>query len=197
MYFLALTFSPHYLLFKRLETFRKRFDPSYSKTKLLHMSLLPPFWVSSRMNISHLMDHLEEVIDDYLSGHLNEPLSFKALDFTFGRKGTLCLSPDLSADLEYCIEGLMDELKHCEVRFKRRRSFYTKPFLPLGRYLQKDELHLAYKQAYEEFPLPLELQPHKIVLFEKGPNYWSLKADLFTFEGIGHNMSIATEASFT
>ena len=68
MYFIGLTFHQNFVQFKKIDSFRKRFDPYYSLCKSLQMTILPPFELSSPRDEKVVIDALEEELDSFFHG---------------------------------------------------------------------------------------------------------------------------------
>ena len=67
MYFIGLTFHQNFVHFKKLDSFRRQFDPHYFHCKTLQMTMLLPFELLSkglsqiRRGIDTLCSQIEEI----------------------------------------------------------------------------------------------------------------------------------------
>lgn len=189
--FIGLTFSPNHIQFKKIDSFRKRFDEKYDRSHILQMSLFSPFNVeeNSHSELSVFVDDLVEECEDHLSGmdhSLN--VDFNGFDFhTTKRKGVLFLKPSLPIDLFYCQESLEESIKLFGASFKKRKNLGKsinndlQTFLPIGRFSDMDFLGSAIEKARVEFDSPFQLRAKDLVLFEKVPGHWIPRKILFSF----------------
>ena len=107
--FVGLTFRSDCTLSKKVEGFRKRFDPNYTKSSFPHMSLLAPFEVNA-FDLNRCKEELQEELDTFFFGQ-DSPLklSFTGVNFVQTKKHNLLyLNPSFSADLEHCMELIQD-----------------------------------------------------------------------------------------
>ena len=75
MYFIGLTFHQNFVQFKKLDSFRRQFDPHYFHCKTLQMTILPPFELPSKglrqqsgKGIEQLCRQLEEDLESVFFG---------------------------------------------------------------------------------------------------------------------------------
>lgn len=202
-HFIGLTFYPNYLQFKKIDSFRRRFDWKYSRSTTLQMTVLAPFELTldSKQKYHSFIEHLEEDIDTHLSG-IDEPLNvaFNGFDFQQGNKPTLYLKPDLPIDIGYCVESLTDLIKDFGGQFNKKRNrkdddLIPKTVLPIGRFLDEMMLGAAIDTARIEFSSPFQLMARDLTLFEKVPGQWIAKKKLFTFSDARDNLSAETDFS--
>jgi hypothetical protein len=186
-YFIGLTFHPHYLQFKKIDSFRRRFDFKYNRSAILQMTLLPPFRLKT--NKLSEINELFEVMEETLDGHLMDldeasGIIFKSMEVSRGRTNVLYLKPEISPDFIHCQESLLEDLSKCGVTFNQSKLIdpcNLKTFLPLGRASLLDQIDIAVEAAHREFQLPLHLQVKHLCLFEKMPGQWIQKRKLYTF----------------
>ena len=186
--FIGLTFSEHFLHYKKIDMFRKRFDNKYSKSNILQLSLLPPF------ELKELTPDIVESIKDEIEGHLLgletwRDIEFHGIDFNCDKKGTVFLRPELPLELQYCQQSLWELILDNGGFFKKKRKplisteeVVTKSYLPIGRTKGEEQFEYAVLTAKEEFDLPFVLKASGISLFETVPGQWLLKEKLLSFE---------------
>ncbi len=189
--FVGLTFQESHLHYKKIDSFRCRFDKKYSCSSFSQMTLLPPFWVSGKLKggVAKLVEHLEEELETHLHGFDHQfVIPFNGFDFKTGRGGVLYLRPELPDDLFHCQEVMREIIESHGGMFKKRKlsvsGLYadTETFLPIGRLTDLEGLELAIKTAQLEFNNPFNLALKAIALFEKAPNQWVLRKNLFLFD---------------
>jgi hypothetical protein len=188
--FIGLTFRQNYLQFKKIDSFRRRFDEKYSRSHLLQMTLMPPFRLEE-FTFQGIHKFVEEMADD-LDGQLlgMEPplqVDFNGFDFIAGKKGVLFLKPTIPIDLFHCQESLQESIKIFGGSFSKQKnlgkSFYNdlQTFLPIGRFTDMSLLSQAVDKARLEFSDPFKLMARDITLFEKTPGQWLPRRILYTF----------------
>lgn len=198
--FVGITFHPHFLQFKKIDSFRKRFDDRYTICPQLQMTLLPPFKVNhlSGQSYRDFGEHLEDEIEGHLLGLENfNNIEFKGMDFVVGNHSVLYLKPELPIDLFHCQENLKSVIKNYGGNFKRdnasinkRSSSELSTFLPIGRFAHLDLLNDGIDVAKTEFNVPFHLSVKDISLFEKTPGQWIKRKKLFTFSSPQDNLSL-------
>ena len=187
-FFIGLTFDPSSIHYNKIESFRKRFDSKFQKGEKLQMTLLPPFSIEFLNN--HEFNDFAEELTDILEGHLHgldeiSQIEFNGITFSMGKKGVLALTPKISPDLLHCQESLYHFLKESGVHFKKSKSA-ANPLLPIGRFDFIDLLESAIETAKIEFSSPFVMNGTSFVLFEKGPQQWIAKNNLFDFDSRNH-----------
>lgn len=192
-FFIGLTFYPNYMHFKKIDSFRERFDWKYARSNILQMTILPPFQLnfSNQRALHGFVDTLEEEMDTHLMG-LGGPLevNFNGFDFKQGRKGVIYLKPDLPIDIFHSMENLEEVVKEFGGKLKKRKDpgggllQLDKPFLPIGRFQENFMLGAAVETAKVEFTSPFQLMAKDITLFEKVPGQWKQTKKLFTFDPV-------------
>lgn len=188
--FLGLTFNPTVLQFKKIDSFRKRFDQKYSRSHLLQMTLLPPFKVEgmSWNDVNLLSELLADDIEGHFAGMDEEvEVNFNGFDFQTGRKGVLFLKPSMPIDLFHCQEVLGETIKDFGGSFNKEKNLGKsfaddlQTFLPIGRFDDMTLLGQAVDKAKIEFASPFQLAAKNITLFEKLPGSWIPRKVLHTF----------------
>lgn len=179
--FIGLTFRQNHLQFKKIDSFRKRFDGKYNRSHILQMTLMPPFKLEGNTT-DGLHQFFEEVIEDVDSQLLGMEHSlsvdFNGFDFITGRKGILFLKPTIPIDIFHCQESLKESIKSFGGTFSKTKNLAKsfsndlQTFLPIGRFTDMGLLSLAVDKARIEFSHPFKLVARDIVLFEKTPVQW-------------------------
>jgi hypothetical protein len=186
--FIGLTFDPSSIHYTKIESFRKRFDTKFQKGELLQLTLLPPFTIDFQKNdqLNNFIEELSDLLDSHLMG-LKEisQIEFNGISFSMGKKGVLGLTPKISPDLFFCQESLYSFLKESGARFKKSKET-TNPLLPIGRFEYSDLLESAIETAKIEFSSPFVMNGAHFVLFEKGPQQWIAKTNLYDFDFRDH-----------
>lgn len=186
-FFIGLTFDPNSLHYKKIESFKKRFDSRAFKGEQVQLTLLPPFSIDFKKNDELLLFY--EELSDLLEGHLYKldeisQVEFLGITFSMGKKGVLALTPKISPELFYCQESLYSFLKESGARFKKSKNS-TKPtnlFLPIGRFDYLNQLESAIETAKIEFSSPFVMNGSNFSLFEKAPQQWPVRSVLYNFK---------------
>ncbi|MBP9681024.1 MAG: hypothetical protein KBD76_06440 [Bacteriovorax sp.] len=183
-FFIGLTFDPNSIHHNKIENFRKRFDSKFSRAEKLQLTILPPFNIDFQ-NSEEMNDFIEG-ISDLFDSHLHgldqiSQVEFNGITFSMGKKGVLALTPKISPDLLHCQESLFDFLKESGARFKKSKNA-TNPLLAIGRFDFPDLLEAAIETAKIEFSSPFVMNGASFVLFEKGPQQWIAKNNLYDFD---------------
>lgn len=190
-YFIGLTFHQGSIHYKKIESFRRRFDSKYQHSKILQMTLLPPFHIDFKNNED--LKNFEEDVRELLEGHLYglddlAQIEFTGISFSMGKKGVLSLTPKISPDFLHCQESLNYLLKDSGAYFLKAKN-NTNTVLPIGRFDYSDQLENAIEIAKIEFSSPFVLQGDKFILFEKTPTLWGAKSNLYNFKFQDHYFS--------
>jgi hypothetical protein len=180
VYFIGLTFHQNFVQFKKIDSFRRQFDPHYNHCKMLQMTILPPFELPfkgkhapAKKGIEALGKILSEDLESNFFGQEHPlRLDFQQIDFSFNKKPMIYLSAKLPEELIYAQECLAQSLEDWEVKFKRRGKKFYETVLPIGRPKREYVLRQAVSTARSDFDFPLSLYVSGIVLFEKVPGYW-------------------------
>ena len=187
-YFIGLTFHQSSIHYKKIDSFRSRFDSKYSVSKLLQMTLLPPFHIDFKNNqdSNNFQEDLREVLEGHLYG-LDDlaQIEFNGISFSMGKKGVLSLTPKISPDFLHCQESLHDLLKDSGAYFLKTKN-NANTVLPIGRFDFSDQLENAIEIAKVEFSTPFVLHGEKFILFEKTPTLWVPKINLYDFKFKDH-----------
>ncbi len=186
--FIGLTFDPSSIHHNKVESFRKRFDSKYAKGEQLQLTVLPPFTIDFKTN-EEMKDFLEE-LSELLEGHLHglaeaAQIEFNGITFSMGKKGHLALTPIISPDLLHCQESLYFFLKEQGAKFKKTKNALN-PLLAIGRFDYFDQLESAIETAKIEFSSPFVMNAMSFILFEKTPQQWTAKNNLFDFDIRNH-----------
>lgn len=186
--FIGLTFNPGSIHHTKIESFRKRFDSKYTKGEQLQLTVLPPFTIDFKR--PEEMKNFMEELSDLLEGHLHglteaSQVEFNGITFSMGKKGVLSLTPIISPDLLHCQESLYHFLKEEGAKFKKTKNALN-PLLAIGRFDFFDQLESAIETAKIEFSSPFVMNAKSFVLFEKTPQQWVAKNNLFDFEDRNH-----------
>ena len=187
-FFIGLTFDPSSIHHTKIESFRKRFDSKYQKHEKLQLTLLPPFTIDFQKNedFYKFTEELADVLDSQLFGiEQISQIEFNGISFSMGKKGILGLTPKISPELFYCQESLHSFLKESGARFKKSKET-TNPLLPIGRFEYSDHLESAIETAKIEFSSPFVMNGASFVLYEKGPQQWVAKTNLYDFDSRDH-----------
>lgn len=187
-FFIGLTFDPSSIHFNKIENFRKRFDSKFLKGQDLQLTILPPFSVDFYNNDEAL--EFYEDLSDLLEGHLHglidtSQIEFNGITFSMGKKGALSLTPIISPDLLHCQESLYFYLKEYGAKFKKAKNTFN-PVLPIGRFDYPDLLEGAIEMAKVEFSSPFVMNAKNFSLFEKIPDKWSIRRNLYDFDMRDH-----------
>ncbi len=182
-FFIALTFSPNFLQFKKIDSYRKRFDLKYNKTHHLHMSLFAPFTLP-KLDLKEYRKFttgISEEIDSHFSGleEMNQ-IIFYELDFNSYNGKNLFLKPTIDINFEHCLNGISRILN--EYCHNKKIDQSKKILLPIARSLDSTQLEQAVSEAQKEFQLPLILFAKTISLFEKTSDSWIQRSILYEFD---------------
>lgn len=180
--FVGLTFRADSTLSKKIDSFRRRFDPKYRSHSFPHMSMLAPFDIAPQ-DIKNLKEELKEEIESFFFGHEESlKLGFKGVDIMQTKKfNMLYLNPNYDANLQHCMELVLDI---CRAFVPRNIKYKpnSKQFLPLGRFHALDPMDSIFDLVKEEFSSNSELTIEGITLFRKKNGIWISEESLFSFE---------------
>jgi 2'-5' RNA ligase len=193
--FVGLTFRSDSALSKKIDGFRKRFDPKYRQHSFLHMSMLAPFEVEGK-DVDEVKDQLKEELETFFYGVETAPkLAFTGVNFTQTKKfNTLYLKPNYTTDLNYCMELVQDICKSFIPRSIKYKS-NPKQFLPLGHFKEDEPLEEVMDAIREEFSANSELTITGISLFRKKFGIWNIEERLISFNSLKDNFLHSQEAS--
>lgn len=187
-YFIGLTFDPGSIHHNKVESFRKRFDSKFAKGEKLQLTILPPFSIDFQSNdeMKNFIEELSDLLEGHMHGlHDSSQIEFNGITFSMGKKGVLALTPIISPDLLHCQESLYFFLKEEGAKFKKSKNALN-PLLPIGRFDFFDQLEGAIETAKIEFSSPFVMNALSFVLFEKTPQQWAPRHNLFDFEVRDH-----------
>lgn len=190
--FIGLTFRPTSLSFKKVDSFRKRFDMKYERSDLLQMTLLPPFKID-HLTMRDFEGFAENLADDLESNFigLENPIDvdFHGFDFHTGKKNILFLKPVIPIDIFHAQEILTDSVKSSGGTFYKHKNLGKtgtndlQTYLPIGRFDELNLMSLAVEKAQIEFGHgAFQMQSQDIVLFEKMPDRWIPRRVLYSFD---------------
>lgn len=176
--FIGVTFQDDYLT-RKVDDFRKRFDPKFSQNKTLHMSLFAPFYIDDK-NFKSLLEDLNDEIDNHFFDREHYQISFCGIDsLNYKKQEILHLRPYLEDDVNFCIEGLQQLVEDYGHRPTQKKG---RSFLTLGRFKDFFSIQMGIEAASTEFQLPIELAIASISVFVKTGDTWTEKYRLKTFE---------------
>lgn len=180
-YFVSLNFRSDSALSKKIDGFKKRYDPKYRQRAFAHMSLLRPFEISVADRAS-LIDELKEELDTFFFGHSSLKLGFNGLGvLQHKRSNVVYLRPNFSDDLLHCQELVLDICKSfIPINMKYKPNDFQ--FLPLGYFDDQESLISVVDQAKLEFSKNSELSIESINLYEQVNSQWICVGPLIEFE---------------
>ncbi len=193
--FVGLTFRSDSVLSRKIDGFRRRFDPKYRQHSFPHMSMLAPFEVDIK-DIDDVKEQLKEELETFFYGVETSPkLAFTGVDFNRGKKfNTLYLNPIYTTDLNYCMELVQDI---CKAFIPRSVKYKPNPkqFLPLGHFKDDEPLLEVMDAIREEFSSNSELTITGISLFRKKYGIWNIEEQLISFNSLKDNFLHSQQAS--
>ena len=181
-FFVGLNFSNDGLLSRKINGFRKRFDPKYNQYNFPHMAMLAPFEVEDS-DVDNLIETLKEEFETFYYGKDEPPmLAFTGVGvYEYKRRNLLYLNPSYDAELTFCSEMVLDICRtFISKKFKYKEN--KKQFLPLGVFRYPNELHVVLENAKIEFENNSELPVMSISLYEQKMGIWHEKEILVSFE---------------
>ncbi len=179
--FVALTFKNDSSLSRKIDGFRRRFDPKYHFHSFPHMSLLAPFETRSD-DTENLISELKEELESFFYGYDPLKMAFTGVHIhTHKRKNIVFLNPSYSADLEFCLESVQNictSFMPSNIKYKPN----PKQFLPLGEFQSKESLDLMFESIRDEFTNMGELTVSGVSVFQKRAGIWTEKENLISFD---------------
>lgn len=193
--FVGLTFRSDCNLSRKIDGFRKRFDPKYKQHSFPHMSMLAPFEIQAS-NLEDLKEELKEELETFFYGQETAPkLAFTGVNFVQSKKwNTLYLNPTYTSDLDYCMELVTDICKSFIPRSIKYKP-NPKQFLPLGHFKEDEPLFEVLDAIREEFSSNSELTITGISLFKKKFGIWNIEEQLVSFNNSKDKFLHSHEAS--
>jgi 2'-5' RNA ligase len=180
--FVGLTFFGDDHLSRKIQGFKKRYDPKFNSHPVFHMSLIAPFEIH-QSNRESLIEDLTDEVENYFYGEEDCPrLGFTGLDVhQVRRHNILYLNPHYNDDLGHCMEGIKET---CMSYIPREVAYRPnkKQFLPLGDFPDPIVLHNIVDMAKDEFTANGELGISGISVFEKRMGIWIEANQLISFE---------------
>lgn len=186
--FIGLVFDSNSEHYKKIDSFKKRFDPKYIQAPLVQLTILPPFEIEfTRLEyLKRFKSDINEIIDGHLMGLGSiSQIEFNGITFTMGKKGLLGLTPKLSLDFDHLKESLYDFLKEEGAKFKKLKS-NTNLILPIGRFDYPEQLEEAIDIAKLEFSSPFMMNAKQFVLFERSFFIWTYNESIYEFQHNQH-----------
>ena len=181
-HFVGLTFYSDNLLSRKIDGFKRRFDPKYAKHQTLHLSLLAPFEINIFEKKSLKEQLIEEADSFFFEREFAPAISFSGMDiYQHGKNNILYMNPNFGEDMLYLMEVVREI---CEsfipqgVKYKRNK----KQFLPLGKFQDIDQLLTIMRKAHNEFDCNGQLLVESICLFEEKYGMWSIEEELIKFD---------------
>ena len=140
--------------------------------------------------LNYDLENFEEELREVLEGHLYgldeiAQIEFFGISFTLGQKGVVSLTPKISPDLLHCQESLFQLLKENGAHFSKSKNT-TNTFLPIARCDSAEHLENAIEIAKVEFSSPFVLEGESFILFEKRPQLWVPKTNLYDLKSQDH-----------
>ncbi|MBC77850.1 MAG: hypothetical protein CME64_17725 [Halobacteriovoraceae bacterium] len=180
--FVALNFRSDTALSRKIDGFKKRYDPKYRQRSFPHMALLAPFEVNPT-DVNNLGGELKEELESFFYGH-NSPLK---LAFTgvgilqTKRNNVVHLIPSYCPDLKFCSDLVLD-ICTSFVPAGQKYKANDRQFLPLGYFSLMDNMIEVIEQIKIEFSRNSELTLDGISLYEQKNGSWLLREELISFE---------------
>lgn len=180
--FVALNFRPDSSLSRKIDGFKKRYDPKYRQRAFPHMALLAPFEVKER-DAEDLEGELKEELESFFYGHHSPlKLGFTGVGiFQSKRQNVVYLNPHYSSDLEFCADLVLDICRSfvpASIKYKPNE----RQFLPLGYFSALDNMTDVIDQIKMEFTRNSELTIEGISLYEQRGGNWVKRENLISFE---------------
>jgi hypothetical protein len=193
--FIGATFHDDYNT-RKVDDFRRRFDPKYESQKILHMSLFSPFWIEDNE-----FYEMTEVIEDEIDNFFFEQSNFLNLTFTgldchkANGSEILYLKPMMEENLTHCIES-MHSIVQTFIHEPQFKTKVGKSFLPLGRFLDHHQLQTAIEFCQNELTFPLNMRVKSISIFTKRNGFWIEKERVKQFDNNINNHFLQTSSAY-
>jgi len=179
--FVALTFKNDSSLSRKIDGFRRRFDPKYHFHAFPHMSLLAPFETRSN-DTDSLIGELKEELESFFYGYDPLKVGFTGVHIhSHKRKNIVFLNPSYTSNLEFCLESVQSICTSFipnNIKYKPN----VKQFLPLGEFQSRESLELMFDSIRDEFTNMGELTASGVSIFQKKGGIWVERENLITFE---------------
>jgi 2'-5' RNA ligase len=171
-FFVSLNFRADSALSKKIDGFKKRYDPKYRQRSFPHMALLKPFEIQPKDKTT-MIEELKEELETFFYGHGSLKLGFKGVGvFQHKRSHVVHLNPVFNEDLEHCQELVLDICKSfipLNMKYRPNES----QFLPLGYFDDHLSLIEVLEQVKLEFSRNSELSIESISLNEYVNGQWN------------------------
>lgn len=151
--------------------------------------MLAPFQIM-KSDLTNLKEELKEEVESFFFGHDTDAglkLGFKGVEIQQNKKyNILYLNPDYDANLEHCMELVLDI---CRSFIPRNIKYQANPkqFLPLGKFQCRESIESVLAIIKDEFSTNSELTIEGISLFRKKNNVWSVESTLVSFNSLVEN----------
>lgn len=180
--FVALNFRSDTALSRKIEGFKKRYDPKYRQRAFPHMALLAPLEVN-KTDVENLCGELKEEMESFFYGHTSPlKLAFTGVGiFQSKRNNVVYLNPSYTPDLEFCSDLVLDICRSF-VPVSSKYKPNEKQFLPLGYFSVMDNMIDVIDQIKIEFSRNSELTVEGVSLYEQRGGTWVKRENLISFE---------------
>ncbi|MBG60251.1 MAG: hypothetical protein CME67_06090 [Halobacteriovoraceae bacterium] len=180
--FVALNFRSDSSLSRKIDGFKKRYDPKYRQRSFPHMALLAPFEVNST-DVNNLGGELKEELESFFYGHNSAiKLAFTGVGILQTKRNNIVhLIPSYSPDLKFCSDLVLDICKSF-IPAGQKYKTNDKQFLPIGYFSLMDNMIEVIEQIKMEFSRNSELTLDGISLYEQKNGSWYLREELISFE---------------
>ncbi len=178
--YVGLSFNPQNSDVRRMQSFRRRYDPKYLNSQILSLPLMPALELSSSEE-----EHFKELVTDeaenfFYGQDAQEEIALPGLSFErWKREHLLYLRPELSSSVTHFSEALSDLSKQMHLGVSKAKV--RPPFLLLGRFNRSEDLKGRLLLAQKELSPPFSLPISRLCLFKKRCEVWTHWCNLFNF----------------
>lgn len=181
-YFVALKFKNDSALYRTIDSFKKRFDPKYNSSSFPNMSMLAPFLINSKSELT-LIETLKEEIQTFFYGHEGAmKLDFSGIDIMKHSKNhMLFLNPKNEDNMGYCIDlvqSICEGFIPQSIKYKQNK----KQLMQLGIFKNSRDLYIALEDLKEQSLTNVGMKVDSIVLMKKSNENWHIQDNLYKFE---------------
>lgn len=181
-YFVALKFKNDSALYRTIDSFKKRFDPKYKSDSFPNMSMLAPFLMDAKNELT-LIETLKEETQTFFYGHEGAmKLDFSGIEIgKYSKSHLLFLNPKNEDNMGYCIDlvqSICESFIPKNVNYKQNK----KQLMQLGSFKSSSELYFALQDLKEQSLTQLGMKVDSIVLMKKSNSNWQTRDNLFKFE---------------
>lgn len=183
-FFVALNFRSDSVLSRKIDGFKKRYDPKYKQRAFFHMALLAPFEINA-FDAKKMQEELREELESFFFGQESAlKLAFTGVGiFQAKRKNIVHLIPSYCPDMQFCSDLVLDICTSFiprNIKYKKNDS----QFLPLGTFSAYENLEEVIQQLKLEFSRNGELAVEGISLYEQKSGFWQLRENLIAFDEV-------------